>query len=331
MKTLKKIAFIVFLSVLCLNSNAQDAKYTQGFYSNPLKLNPAYMGMNNDLKFIANYRTQWSGIQKGYTTGSFTTLFPLFVKGNDRKIDFGLNIVNDKAGAFNNLDAGLALGYRLKTSNSGFISFSVMGDYIQKTLDVGSLIFDDQYVLGSYNASNSTNAVIANNKVSFFDLNAGLMWYFNEKDSKLNGYFGFSGYHLNSINETYINGNGNLPKLYSVQTGVKIIGKDAKLDFTPNIRYFNQANNQTFAIGTYIDYAFSDKASIKLGGWYKTNNAYSTMLGIKISKFALAYSYDIINQSMSNYVTGLNAHEITLSFGIDQADKKGVDSAPSIY
>ncbi len=331
MKTLNKISFVVFLSILCLQSNAQEAKYTQGFYSNPLKLNPAYMGMNNDLKFIANYRTQWSGVGNGYTTGSFTTLFPLFVKGNNRKIDLGLNIVNDQAGAFNNLDAGLAIGYRLKTSNSGYVSFSVLGDYIQKTLDVGTLTFDDQYVLGNYSASNPTNAVIANNKISFFDLNAGLMWYFNEKDSKLNGYFGVSGYHLNSINETYINGNGNLPTLYSVQVGVKIKGDDAKLDFTPNVRYFNQANSQIFAIGTYVDYHVSDKASIKLGGWYKTNNAYAAMLGLNISKFSLAYSYDIINQSMSNYIAGLNAHEITLSFSIDQAAKKGVDSAPSIY
>ena len=331
MKTFNKILCIVFLSILGLNSYAQEAKYTQGFYSNPLKLNPAYMGMNNDLELVANYRTQWSGIGNGYTTMSFTTLFPLFVKNNNRKIDFGLNVVNDKAGAFNNLDAGLALGYRLRTSNSGYISFSVMGDYIQKTLDVNTLTFDDQYVLGSYNTSNPTNAVISNNKISFFDLNAGLMWYFNEEGRKLNGYLGVSGYHLNAVNETYINGNGNLPTLYSVQTGIKIKGDEAKLDFTPNLRYFNQANSQIFAIGTYVDYHFNDKANIRLGGWYKTNNAYSAMLGIDISKFALAYSYDIINQSMSNYIAGLNAHEITLTFKINQAEKKGVKSAPSIY
>jgi len=197
-----------------------------------------------------------------------------------------------------------------------------MGDYIQKTLAVNTLFFDDQYILGSYNASNPTNAVIGNDKVSFFDLNAGLMWYFNEDDSKLNGYFGFSGYHLNSINETYLNGEGNLPKLYSVQTGVKIKGKDAKLDFTPNLRYFNQANSQTLAIGTYIDYHINEKANLKLGTWYKTNNAYSAMLGFNISKFSLAYSYDIINQSMSNYMTGLNAHEITLAFKIKSRQKK---------
>ncbi len=332
MKTTIKHITLAIICFTVFGLQAQDLKYTQGFYANPLKLNPAYMGMNNDLKFTLNYRSQWANIANGYTTSTFNVLYPLFVKENDRKIDLGLSVVNDKFGAFNNLDFGLALGYRLKTSNSGFISFSVMADYYQKTLDAQSLTFDDQYVLGSFDAANATNAVIANNKISFFDISGGLMWYLNEPSSKLNGYFGISGYHLNNINETFItNGSGQLPTLLSVQTGVKIKGEDSKLDITPNMRYYNQANNQVLAIGSYFDYHINDDALIKLGLWYRTNDAMAAMVGFGFSKFWLSYSYDITNSNMSTYVGTLNANEITLSFKINQADKKGVDSAPSIY
>ena len=103
---------IVFLAICHLPSaichlHAQDYRFTQA-YANPLRLNPAMMGANSDLRAGLGYRTQWSNIQKGFTTMSFTGMYPLFLKGGG-KLDGGLSLINDKAGAFKTTDIALAV------------------------------------------------------------------------------------------------------------------------------------------------------------------------------------------------------------------------------
>jgi len=329
-KIIKSIVAIVLLQ-FCSGSFAQDLKYTQYFYSNPLKVNPASLGMNTDFKTILNYRTQWANVDKGFSTASFTAAFPLYFKNQNQKMDFGLTVLNDKAGAFNKMDFSLSVGYNLKVSESGFLSFSVIGGYVQKSLDQASLTFDDQYVLGTYDAANATSANISRNTLGFVDLGFGMMWYMNDAASKLNAYAGFSTYHLNKPNETYIDGQGTLPMLFGFQTGVKIKGANSKVDFTPNVNYIYQANNQNLAVGLFIDYHVAETSKLRLGLWYRTSDAIAAMISFDHNYFMFAYSYDMANANLSNQVIGLNTHEITLAYKLNMAKKKGVDSAPSIF
>ena len=67
-------AISVILNLITVMGVAQDYHFTQ-YNANPLRLNPAMMGANSDMRFILGYRNQWSNIQKGFTTYSFTGLY----------------------------------------------------------------------------------------------------------------------------------------------------------------------------------------------------------------------------------------------------------------
>src|SRR4051812_38144980 len=111
----KKIVLLVITFISILSVNAQDARFTQ-FYGNPLRLNPAIMGPNTDMKFILGYRSQWAAVEKGYRTSSFTAMYPVFLNEGKNKLDIGFNVINDKAGAFSNLDFMLAVNSSIQLS-----------------------------------------------------------------------------------------------------------------------------------------------------------------------------------------------------------------------
>lgn len=323
---------LALFSSISITAFTQDVKYTQ-VYSNPLKLNPASMGMNQDLKFILHYRTQWSGIQKGYTTYSFTTLYPIYIKDGKEKLDLGINAMNDKAGAFSSLDFSLSLGYNLRLSKAGFLNFAVSAGYIQKSISTAGLTFDQQYVLGNYSASNPNNEALMSQKVAYPDISFGTMWYYNPlrtEGTKLNAYVGASAFHLNQPNESLTASLGVLPMRYSFQGGIKILG-DNKIDFTPNVIFSSQGGNNNSAAGLLTDYHMNDISKVTLGIWYRNNDAIAFSVAFDHKTFSFGYSYDVVNSKISNYIPGLNAHEITLAAKINQAAKKGVEGNPSLF
>lgn len=336
---MKKLRYILLLGLLGGFHHAnvvfgQDAHYTQSF-ATPLRLNPALMGANSDLKFTLGYRTQWNSIQKGYTTMSFTALYPIFMNGGKSKLDVGLNVFNESAGAFQVLDAALALGYNLEIAENHNLSVSLMGGYIQRSIDMGALSFDSQYILGSYDAANPTNELTLRNKTGVADASFGVMWFTNAPRSKtrINAYAGFSGYHMNQANESLLNGSSKLPMRFSFQGGLKIYGKN-KIDISPNTRFTVQNGNMEAAVGVYADYLFSDKSKIVIGAWYRRMDAYAFVIGFDHKNFNLGYNYDMVIKPLINSIAGLSSHEITLSYKLSQLKKSKLPSfdpaSPSI-
>lgn len=211
--------------------------------------------------------------------------------------------------------------------------FPFLGGYIQKSLSTSGLAFDEQYVLGTYSASNPNSETILNEKVNYPDVGAGIMWFFNPKKddgAKLNAYIGVSGYHLNKPNESLVSGSGPLTPRYSFQSGIKILGKN-KIDFTPNIIVNSQKPAQNSAAGLLMDYTLNEKMKLALGAWYRKDDAIAFSLGFEHKTFALTYSYDVVTTPISNYISGLNAHEISLSIKFNQSEKKGATSNPSFF
>lgn len=313
---------------------AQDARLTQS-YSNPLRINPAIMGANTDIKFILNYRSQWASIDKGYSTYSFTGMFPIFL--TDGGIDIGVTAMKDRAGAFSTSDLGLAVNYIRKISPNNSLSLSLIGGYVQKAIDANMLTYSNQYVMGAYNANNPSNELTMSEKTSYSDIGFGFMWFMNPK-SKLNAYAGLSGYHLNQPNQSvYIGSNDKLPMRFNYQAGIKILG-DNKLDFSPNVRVNTQNGNVERALGFYADYNINDNAKIVIGAWYRSHDAIAFLIGFEHNNFTLGYSYDMINTNFNKVVSSVYANEISLSLKMSRlgkansfgGDTKGNSPKPSV-
>jgi len=339
-KTMSKAAAtlcngVLIIALVLANtlSNGQDVRYSQPF-SVPLKLNPAITGANNDLAVKLNYRTQWGSVQNGYSTPSFTFLYPMFVNEGKGKLNLGLQALNDKAGAYSTMDIALSIGYNLKlTETSHNISAAIMGGYVSQSLNTSDLSFDDQYVTGAYDASNPTNETAAlNDQASYADVGFGLMYYYNpsKEESMMNAYFGFSLYHLSKPNESHTNQTGSVPVRQSFLAGVKLM-TDGGLDFSPGINLSSQGGSEEVSAGLYVDYALNEKVKATLGGWYRKRSGIAVILGFRYDRYSLGYSYDVGTSELNRAVSGLMTHEISLGFNMDMAAKKELEFNPSPF
>lgn len=322
MKNAKKIAVILFIAICTMGTialQAQDPMFSQPM-NNPLQLNPSMMGMNNSMRAIINFRNQWMDINEGFNTGSVSVTLPVFLKkdmwrlneGRNR-LDFGINTTGDKAGAFTCLNASLSVGYGMYISDKSFLHTSINLGYIQNTLDVGSLVFDDQYQWGSYNAGNPSAETMPNINASAPDAGFGFLWHYKNVDKKLHAFAGISGYHLNQPNLSYGSGTEILPSRFSFQGGLKIIG-DENLDLNPTIIYTTQGSHNQLMMGLTADFNVSEKSKMIVGSWYKVDDAIVLMAGYEHELFYFTYSYDFGNSLISRSIYGLMTHELTIAY-----------------
>ncbi|MHB8261201.1 MAG: PorP/SprF family type IX secretion system membrane protein [Bacteroidia bacterium] len=329
MKTINKKLIGAALSVLIVSGSlkAQDPRYSQVF-ANPLRLNPAIMGANTDVKVGAIYRNQWADIGGGYSTMALSAMMPLFVSDGKGKLDLGLSVLGDKAGAFQQTDAALSIGYSVQLAPYNNLSLAISCGFVQNNLNTSGLTYDSQYSMGSYSAGNASNEKTLTQHNTYADLGFGLMWFMNpsRETSKLNAYVGISGFHLNQPNQTFLGStNGKLAAKYGMQAGIKILGSKG-FDVSPNVRVFVQNGNLEAAVGTYVDYCVSDKFKFVVGVWYRTENAAVVMAGIEHQSFTLGYSYDISAKPLTTYFSGVNANEISLCWKISRLSKNKMES-----
>ena len=125
MRNLIAILSIIFCSVV--SSNAQiDPLYAQ-YLNNPLLINPAYSGLNNNLNAVASFRKQWAGFDGSPLTMTASGHMSLL----DSKMGAGLIVMKDQVGANRNTEVHATYAYRLDFKKmvlsfglqTGFISF----------------------------------------------------------------------------------------------------------------------------------------------------------------------------------------------------------------
>lgn len=338
-----KFAPVLILLLIALfaqdQATAQDARYSIP-YSNLLSMNPSLAGANQNLRVGLQYRNQWGSLEKGYTSYAVNALYPYIIgKGSEalsgdgqdqstentvnNKLDFGLGFQYHIAGAFKTMDIALSVGYTLRVAENHYLSTAIFGSLIQKSLDASGLTFDDQYVLGSFDASNPSHELILDEKVLYPSLGAGVSWFYNDPAAKLNSYIGISAYNLNLPNESFTGAKGILPHRYSMQAGLKIKGGN-RVDVTPNVIYTIQKSSQLLACGVYLDLKFNEKAKIVLGTWYKVGDAATFMAGFDYEYFTVGYAYDLVTSGITRCISGLNTHSVILSFKLDQSKYKGL-------
>jgi len=334
MKNINKItlSFIIGL-LLSFSVSAQDTRFSQPL-SNQLSLNPAMMGLTNDFRINLNYRNQWASIDKGYSTYAVSLMYPLFLKTGGAKndstrkvegrsrLDFGVNVTDDKSGGFNRVNATLSIGYGLKLSAAHALHVALNFGYYRCSIDPTHQTFDEQFQNGSYNALNPTGEDLYPSKGAP-DVGLGFMWYFTPESGKVQAFAGLAGYHVNQPNLTLTKGRGTLPAHFNFQAGVKIIGK--KMDFTPVVLYNLQGPFKQFTGGLLMAYKFEQKGKLVVGAWFKERDAIVAQVGYEHKYFFLNYSYDFGISKLARTTRGLMTHEVSLGFKlIDVAGKKGI-------
>lgn len=317
---LKVLLACLVLSLFSVASQA-DPGYTQ-YYSTPLELNPALMGGNQYMDVTLNYRRQWTGISDGFINYRGTFMMPI-IANEGGKLDAGLSVYKDEAGAYSTMNYALAVGYDLKFMQGHHFSAAIYTGYRETTLSTTDLMFGDQYVDGSYDATNPTSETLASEKSTLIDAGFGFLWYYQPEsvgDGSLGAFAGFSGYHFHGADQTYIeNGENDLKAKYNYITGVKMISGSG-VDIAPNLRVISQGGSYDIATGLYTDIRPMDGYKFTLGAWYKDNKTVSVIIGAKMSSFGIGYSYDFAASPLSKTAFGTSTHEVSLSFLMKQTD-----------
>ena len=320
-KTMKKRLIYTFcLFVLITNSYAQDVQISQ-YYSSPLFLNPAMVGLGDDTRVGFNYRNQWAKVGKAFSSQ--------IAFGDHHFSDYnasvGTIVMNQQEGhgKLRTTEMSLLGGYTINVSKEFNINAGLQATYGTRGINYDLLDFGDQYTDadGLVNPI-SLEGLTGRNNRSYFDFSTGALLYGG------NMFLGVSVHHLRKHDFSLDAIPTKLDRKLSVQGGYKVSLEKAptrksyqqtyqpekSLIFVTN--YKQQGNFNQFDIGAYLIYE-----PMMFGLWYRgfpiggkeePSESVVFMVGAKVQDFKVGYSYDYALNNLRGY--GITVHEISLIY-----------------
>lgn len=303
------------------DGNAQRAHFSQ-FYSAPTIIGPSFAGMNRSSRIVMNYREQWPSIPGNYRTYalSFDHYFSRLNSG------LGGMIMRDESGTGNLglTSFNLLYSYDINISRSWHFKPGISAQYVYNSMNFREFTFGDQLNLGKANAPVSIEE-IPSEEVDYLDMTASLLFY----SSKF--WFGTTAKHLLEPNQSFLGYNtfeANATMQFSGYGGVKfnLAARRARREesITATFLYKNKPRESwdQLDIGLYYTYD-----PFMFGGWFRGLpginepqdmeieylDAVILMVGYKLDKFSIGYSYDFTVSKLWNANTG-GAHELSVVF-----------------
>jgi len=284
--------FHLLLAATALQASAQQLPQLTQYQFNDYVVNPAVAGSRPFFELRTAHRYQWVGIQDAPRTFTFSGSTPV-----GEKMGLGGYLFTDIVGPTRRTGVQFSYAYHLKLTqdiklslavSAGMLQFLIDGSKIQFH-DPGDPVMDDQlrgdllpdakfgfYLYGERFWFGATAPQLLRNKVYFLGETSATLSRMEDH------YYVMGGYRFP------IGADWRVEPSFLVKYTTPV---PLKLDFTATVRY---------------------KDTFWLGAGYRTNDAYSAMVGYWLKKtFQFGYSYDIITSNLRNYSTG--THEVMLA------------------
>ena len=132
------LVFVALMLASLRMFGQQDPLYSL-YLNNPLLINPAYTGMNNNLTMFAGYRSQWAGFDGSPTTvnaGAHTSLW-------QNKMGAGFYVASDKIGENTNTQVTGSYAYKLPINAGTTLSFGMQAGFMNYKVDPSQLTLQD--------------------------------------------------------------------------------------------------------------------------------------------------------------------------------------------
>jgi len=120
---MKTCLFVLMLTIHIGGFAQQDPLYAQ-YLLNPLALNPAYAGFNDNFNALAGYRLQWTGFE-GQPNTIYASAHSSVL---NRKGGVGLVLLNDRIGNLSNNEVNLSFAYKLRFEDR-MLSFGMQAGF----------------------------------------------------------------------------------------------------------------------------------------------------------------------------------------------------------
>lgn len=338
-----KYLFTIFLLINAGKAICQDANFSQ-FYEVPMLRNPSLAGIfQGDYALTAAYRNQWQSVTTPYKTIALSFEYKKPVRKNsDDYFTVGLQGVNDIAGDSRlrrtQIFPVLNFHKSLNSEKDMYLSAGIMGGPVIQRFDPSQLTFDDQFVNGSFSATNPTKEVFTNTGFTYWDLSAGLT-FSSVVGSGTRFYLGGGMFHILKPKVAF-------QKQYDVVLNQKFAingGLSRSLNDVNRLilyaDYFMQGGAKLIQGGIMLSHDFmtSDETqdvSLTGGLLYRSRDAFIPMLKIDYSKFGLGFTYDINTGKLKSASQMKGAFEVTLSYkGYNKSENSSLNKVrcPAFY
>lgn len=316
--TAKTILIISFILGWSSTLPAQDVYFSQ-FFLNPVYLNPAYAGTMKVPRAGVQYRNQWPGMNKAYTTyfASFDTYLPKITSG------IGILLFNDVQGdgIYTETSFKVAYSKEIRINRTWTMYGSITAGAQLNSLNFNQLLFADGLdpIFGQHQPTAET--VPDNNNRLFPDFGAGIL-IFNDKY-----FFGIAGDHLHEPDQSiYSDYSQVLPRKYTLHFEVNMPwyrpGHLRKFcTVNPNFIAQAQGDEQNITYGLY-----ANRKGVSLGIWNRLTTTNSSdvilMAGFIRKQLKTAITYDVNVKGI-----GLRSHgsvEISISYLLKDPGKKSI-------
>jgi len=324
---------ILIAIVLSANVAAAQAPVFSQYYASSLYLNPALSGLEKDIFFGMNYRSQWSNVGLPFSTFQFSFIKPLVKPGIHVKHlgGFGASFFNDVAGpnkefTTQSLMVSGAYNFHLTRYGNNILSIGVQAGASQQRVNYDELQWSTKYSpsMGYDNSLAGESAL--NNQVFSPVLNAGLMWVYTTRGKLMKRNISvFNGLSVaNIIPPRSMTGESLGPAaiLYKAHGGISSLW-NTKYEISPNYLVQYQNHNFQVNLGAYISYYFqpphlhnSKSTKVMVGGWYRLQDAFILSAGFSNRSWNLGFSYDTNVSSMSRNFGYASAYELSLAYKI---------------
>lgn len=305
---------------LPLDLRAQDPQFSQ-FYAAPLYLNPGFTGTTPYIRAGANFRSQWPSLDANFTTYSFYMDY----YAEEYNSGLGMLITTDKEGLANltSTSVGLLYAYELRINDRFTFRPGIQAAYVLRDINFNRLTFGDQFDETGFLDQPTAEQFNTGENIGFVDFSFGGLLF------SRNFWFGIAAHHLNTPNQSLVDGNSELPIKYSIHSGYRFplptnAGRGYNSDgkersITPNFQYKRQGEFDQLEIGTYLTFE-----PIVFGMWYRgiplqqefegfnDKESLIFLVGLTAGNLNIGYSFDYTISELG--IASGGAHEISLSY-----------------
>jgi len=272
--------------------HAQQKPVFSQYMFNPLAINPAFAGTQNNLSVAALYRDQWINMDGAPKTMTFTANTALPKKN----IGVGLTIYRDQIGVHSDLGVFLSYAYHLKLKKDRMISLGLQGGFSNLRSDFSSLRLKDP------NDPHLTGVI------SNLDPNFGMGLFFQNKQ----WYAGLSvPYIVNTkfFQDQDIISDARAKRYYFLAAG-RLFDINNRLQVKPEVLIRIQ---EGAPMGADFNTKFILDRKVAFGASYRSGDAVIGTFEFEMNdNFRLGYAYEYTLSRLRDFTQG--THEIMINY-----------------
>ena len=193
-----------------------------------------------------------------------------------------------------------------------------MGGPVNESFDPGKLRFDDQFVNGSYSASNPTSQTFSNTKFNYLDASTGIS-FSSLINNYLKFYIGAGLFHFTRPALSFMQDNEvRLNRKWVLNAGVSAYTNTYNR-IVIYADYFMQGGNRMAQGGFLFTRNFDpqgDESRLSLSGGavYRYKDAVIPVIKINTNKLSIGFSYDVNTSKLKTASAYRGGFEMTLSY-----------------